>query len=192
MLVPPPQEWTAIADLFSQKWQFHHALGALDGKHVAIQCPKKGGSLYYNYKGFHSIVLLGLVDADYKFIWADVGTNGAASDAQIFTDSDLKVAIESNVTGFPPADLLPNDDRATPYFIIGDDAFSLRTWMMKPYGKRGLPIAERVFNYWLSRARRIVENAFGLLTIRFSCLLTTAKQQHLVMIVIILLLHLST
>ncbi len=77
------QEWTVIANIFSQKWHFHHALGALDGKHVAIQCPKKGSSLYYNYKGFHSIMLLGLVDGDYKFIWADVGSNDAAYDAQI-------------------------------------------------------------------------------------------------------------
>ncbi len=45
-----PKEWSVIADLFSQKWQFHHALGALGGKHVAIRCPKRGSSLYYNYK----------------------------------------------------------------------------------------------------------------------------------------------
>ncbi len=75
-------------------------------------------------------MLLGLVDADYKFIWADVGSNGAASDAQIFTDSELKEAIENNIIGFPPADQLPNDDRDTQYFIVVDHAFSLRTWMM--------------------------------------------------------------
>ncbi len=67
-----PQEWSTIADLFSQKWQFHHALGSLDGKHVAIRCPKKRGSLYYNYKGFHSIVLLGLVDADYQVLLSSI------------------------------------------------------------------------------------------------------------------------
>ncbi len=32
---------------------------------------------------YHSIVLLRLIDADYKFIWAEVRFNGAASDAQI-------------------------------------------------------------------------------------------------------------
>jgi hypothetical protein len=50
-----PEQWQAIADQFAAKWQFPHTLG----KHVAIRCPKNGGSLYYNYKGYHSIVLLG-------------------------------------------------------------------------------------------------------------------------------------
>ena len=167
------QEWMRVAQEFSDRWQFHHALGALDGKHIAIRCPNHGGSYYHNYKGFHSIVLLALVDADYKFIWADIGANGAASDAQIFGDSELKEAIENGTIGFPVADHLPNDDQDTPYFIIGDDAFALRTWLMKPFGGRNLQLPERIFNYRLSRARRIVENAFGILGNRFRCLLTT-------------------
>jgi len=38
----------------------------------------------FNYKGFYFIVLMALVDADYKFIWADVDGTGSASDAQIY------------------------------------------------------------------------------------------------------------
>ncbi len=89
-----PQESSAIGYLFSQKWQFHHALGALDGRHVAIRCPKSGGLLYYNYKRYHSTMFLGLVDADYGFTWADVGSNGVASDARIFAYSELREATE--------------------------------------------------------------------------------------------------
>ena len=54
-----------------------------DGKHIRIRCPYNSGSVFYNYKGYYSIILFALVDADYKFIWADIGTNGSASDAQI-------------------------------------------------------------------------------------------------------------
>ncbi len=46
-----------------------------------------------NYKNFHSIVLMALVDGDYKFTWVAVGANGPSSDAQIFEDCGLKQAI---------------------------------------------------------------------------------------------------
>ena len=52
-------EWTKISDQFNEKWQFPKCLGAVDGKHVAIQAPPGAGSKYFNYKLFNSIVLLG-------------------------------------------------------------------------------------------------------------------------------------
>ena len=67
------QEWREIATGFSKKWNFHNTLGAIDGKHVAIRCPPNAGSTYYNYKQFHSIILMALVDAGYKFISVDIG-----------------------------------------------------------------------------------------------------------------------
>ena len=68
-----PEAWREIANQFMTKWNFPHCCGALDGKHVACRCPNSSGSTYYNYKGFYSVVMMALVDADYKFIWADVG-----------------------------------------------------------------------------------------------------------------------
>jgi hypothetical protein len=159
-------EWRQVADLFERRWNFSHVLGALDGKHVAMRKPKRGGSLFYNYKGFHSIVLMALVDADYKFLWVDIGSEGASSDAGIFKESELKELMENEEAGVPDPDFLPHDDERTPYFIIGDDAFPLRTWLMNPYAQRYLDHDKRIFNYRLSRARRVVENAFGILAHR--------------------------
>lgn len=120
---------------------------------------------------------MALVDAEYKFICVDVGANGSASDAQVFNQSELKETIENSAIGFPASDPLPSDDRPMPYFIIGDDAFPLRTWLMKPFSRRNLSNPERIYNYRLSRARRTAENAFGILGNRFGCLLTTLRQR---------------
>lgn len=68
-----PAEWAVVAQRFQDRWNFPHCCGAIDGKHIAIKKPPQTGTLYYNYKGFLSMVLLGVVDADYKFLWADVG-----------------------------------------------------------------------------------------------------------------------
>ena len=71
-----PEQWLEVSEKFESKWNIGNVIGALDGKHVAIKCPPNSGSLYYNYKGFHSIVLMALVDAEYKFLYIDVGANG--------------------------------------------------------------------------------------------------------------------
>ena len=75
VMTPPttPIQWRPIAEGFMRRWNFPHTLAAIDGKHVAIKKPPRSGTLYYNYKGFFSVILLAMVDHDYKFIWCDVG-----------------------------------------------------------------------------------------------------------------------
>ena len=79
-----PTEWREKAQQFDESWNFCHDVAALDGKFVAMRCPRQLGSKYYNYKGFYWVVMFALVDADYKFLWPDVGSNGCCSDAQMF------------------------------------------------------------------------------------------------------------
>jgi hypothetical protein len=55
-------------------------------------------------------------------------------------------------------------------FFVGDEAFALTEYFMKPYGQAGLTAEQRIFNYRLSRARRVVENSFGILVSRFGVL----------------------
>ena len=113
-------EWRLIADGFQQKWNFPHTIGALDGKHVRCIKPSGSGSTYFNYKKFFSVLLLGLVDADYKFVWVDIGGRGAAGDAQAWNESDLKDAVDTGELKIPQPDTLPNDNEDVPYFFIGE------------------------------------------------------------------------
>ena len=174
VMIPPhdANDWRRIAQRFQDRWNFPHVLGALDGKHIRIQCPAQSGSYFRNYKGFFSIILMALVDADYRFIWVDVGKNGSCSDAQVFNQCTLKDGLQGNTMNVPPPDPIPHDDRDMPYFIIADDAFAMKTWLMKPYAQRDLSFEQRIYNYRLSRARRVVENAFGILANKWGCLKT--------------------
>ena len=66
---------------------------AADGKHIALFHPKASGSEFYNYKGFHSVILLVLVDYDNKFIYIDVWCQGRIRDRGVYNNSTLKEAI---------------------------------------------------------------------------------------------------
>ena len=170
-------DWKKKEAVFRTKWNVPHALGALDGKHIAIRRPRGGGSEFFNYKGFHSIVMLALVDAEYRFLWVDLGSSGSWSDAQIFNQSVLREKIEDESIGFPPPQPLTPDAPPVAYFILGDDAFALKTWLMKPFSRRGMDLNERLYNYRISRGRRVVENVFGILVQRFRVLLSTMQQE---------------
>jgi len=112
-------DWQTIADGFWKRWNFPHTLGAIDGKHIACKCPPASGSTYFNYKKYYSVVLLALVDSNYKFIWADLGARGAASDAQIWNASDLQDSIQKEEMPLPQPSPLPHDNVDVPYYFIG-------------------------------------------------------------------------
>ena len=132
-----------ISDKFVERSNFSHTCGVLDGKHVNGKCPPNSGSLYhYNYKGFYSVVLMALLDAHYKFIWADIGGMGSASDAQIYNASKLKECVEDGSLGFPDPEPLHNGNQDVPYFRC----LRHTTDMIKPYSLLGMTRPERILN----------------------------------------------
>ncbi|CAH1989260.1 unnamed protein product [Acanthoscelides obtectus] len=164
------EEWLQKSQQFAEKYNFPHCIGALDGKHVLIKAPKQRGSLYYNYKGTHSVVLMALADAEYKFQYINVSCFGRISDGGVFNACSLSNKLADNSLGIPTPRPLPGRTKPVPFVIVADDAFAMKSYIMKPYAFRNLHGEQRIFNYRLSRARRIIENAFGLASARFRIL----------------------
>ena len=76
-LSPPTtqSDWLNIAEQFEELWNMPHVIGCIDGKHIRIECPKLTGTLFHNYKGFFSIVLLAICDANFtKCRFYDAGS----------------------------------------------------------------------------------------------------------------------
>ncbi|XP_025754966.1 protein ANTAGONIST OF LIKE HETEROCHROMATIN PROTEIN 1-like [Oreochromis niloticus] len=166
MAVPSTGDWRSIAEGFQERWNFPLCSGALNGKHVQMKAPPNSGSMFHNYKGTFSIVLLAVVDAGYRFRIIDVGGYGRTSDGGILANLTFGQALRAGTLHLPPDQPLPGgEDRgAQPHVFVADEAFPLRRELMRPFPGHLLPLEKRIFNYRLSRARLVVECAFGILS----------------------------
>lgn len=150
------------AKRYFQRWNYPNCVGAIDGKHVRIVCPSNTGSAHFNYKEFFSIVLLAIVDPDYKYIAIDVGAYGREGDSGIFHRSTFGKSIYEGTFQFPPPKNLPGTDILANH---GDEAFTLHPNVMRSYPrKQALTDRKKaVYNYRHNRARRTTENTFGIM-----------------------------
>jgi len=165
------EEWLAVAKGYEEKWNFPHCLGAIDGKHIQLQAPINSGSQYFNYKSTFSIVLMAVVDADYNFLFADVGCQGRISDGGVIKNTEFYKSLENKTLMIPEPTYLKNVENKMPYVFVADEAFQLKDNIMKPFsGVQQKGSVQRSFNYRLSRARRVVENVFGILSAVFRVL----------------------
>ena len=77
-----------------------------------------------------------------RFIYIDVGAVGAESDGGVWAWTELNHLLEEHKANLLDQEPLPNQPGHQPnidYFLVGDDAFPLRNFMMKPYPLRALP-----------------------------------------------------
>ena len=104
-----------------------------------------------------------MVGPKYEFLYVDVDINGRNSDGEIWSRCPLKNALEKNALNIPEPRALPGRLNKTPYVCKGDDAFPLSLYMMKPFPQINLTKEKCIFNYRLSRMRRISEKGFDIL-----------------------------
>ena len=160
------EDWLAISNDVKNIWNLPRTIGAIDGKHIRIKAPHNSGSLYCNYKKYFSIQFMAISDARYCFTSVDIESYGYNNDKAVLNDSKMGKKFRADKYSVPNASSL---DGCTfdplPYFLVGDEIFPSTTWLMRPY-PGNLTEPQRVFNYRLSHARRVVENSFGILVAR--------------------------
>ena len=123
-------EWIELSKGSENRWNFPNCVGAIDGKHVIIQCPPRGGSMHYNYKKFHGIVLMATVNANYECVMVDSGDYGRLSDGSVFSSSHLGHAIDNGCVQLPAPCMLGDTPSKSPYVFVGDGAFPLNPCLM--------------------------------------------------------------
>ena len=168
--IPGDEGLREVVDGFKSKLGFPQCAGAVDGTHIPIMSPEDFPADYYNRKGWHSILMQGMVNHLGQFMDVYIGWPGRVHDARVFANSALYRKGQDG-------QLLPNWTESIcgvdiPLVILGDPAYPLLPWLMKAYPDNGrLSQQQKVFNYRLSRARVVVEHAYGQLKCRWRCLL---------------------
>lgn len=163
---PVGEQLTQVVDGFKSKWGMIQCGGSIDGCHIPVKPPALNHTDYYNRKGWYSIILQGVVDHEYLFRDVYVGWPGSVHDARVFVNSTaFKLANEGNILN---GECVRIGDVDVPIFLVADSAYPLSTWLMKPFPHGStLTQGQKNFNYHLSRARIVVENAYGRLKARW-------------------------
>ncbi|CAK1587386.1 unnamed protein product [Parnassius mnemosyne] len=164
---PTTEMWQRITEEFELYANFPNCCGAIDGKHIRVINPAGGGSMFYNYKHFYSIVLLAMCDANYCFTYINIGSCGKNSDSTIFQESSLFRKLQNNTLRLPGVKHLLGTNITLPHIIVGDGAFGISNHVMRPYVRSNMTHKKKVFNYRLSRARRYIESTFGIMSNKF-------------------------
>ena len=100
--------------------------------------------------------------------------------------------IQNNLLNIPKSQLLDDGETVLPYVTVRDDAFPLKENLMKPYPFQALSYEKRAFNYRLSRARRLEQNVFGILTNHFQVFLLPIQLEPIKLLLQAVLHKLST
>ena len=132
---PKGSQLKEMVEVFEMKWGVPQCIGAVDGSHIPIITPTEFHTDYFNRKGWHSVILQGVVDPCYRFWDINVGWPGSVHDARVFTNTDLYKGGENGVLF--PSSKVSYHGVDVPLMIIGDLAYPLLLWLMKPYSDTG-------------------------------------------------------
>ena len=122
------EHWKQIAKDFEEIWNLPQCVGAIDREHIVFKSPINSGSLYFNYRGFFSTVLMAICDARYVFTLVDIDRFGASNDSRVFCNSTMGKGFSENCMNRPDSAVISNDcsrkncSKTAPYYLVGDEA----------------------------------------------------------------------
>ena len=192
--IPQGDRLKEIVEGFETCWGFPQAVGGIDGSHIPIIRPDESASDYYNRKGYYSIIVQAMVDFRGLFMDVYIGWPGKVHDTRVFVNSSLYQKgmngtllryWRRNLRGVEVLNaqlvmysvhvwtvIIPFLILQVPLVILGDPAYPALPWLMKAYPENAHTTSgQKTYNYRQSRARMVVENAFGRLKGRWRCLL---------------------
>ncbi|XP_034019547.1 protein ANTAGONIST OF LIKE HETEROCHROMATIN PROTEIN 1-like [Thalassophryne amazonica] len=163
---PGEEKLREMAAYFENRWGLPQCVGAIDGSHIA---PQEYHCDYFNCKGWHSVILQGVVDGKRLFWNVFTGLPGSLHDAKVLRlSTHWELATEGNRFRSHTRNI---GGVTSGYYILGDSAYPLQNWLLKPFHDTGWLTGEQLFDKKFSNARVVVENAFGRLKGRWHCLL---------------------
>ncbi|XP_061188486.1 putative nuclease HARBI1 [Saccostrea echinata] len=138
---------------------FPNVVGCVDGTQIKIKAPSENEGDFINRKGFHSLNVQMICGP--KFLITNVVAKwpGSVHDSRIFRESAICREFENgHIQGL----------------LLGDSGYALKTYLMTPYLNPAADFMQR-YNNAHCRTRVLIEQTFGILKRRFSCLHTELR-----------------
>lgn len=111
----------------------HTLIWVIDEKHVALKFPKLSGTEYFNYEWLFSVILITICDANYCFTYVDFRQYGCTNDRSVLRCSGLYQTFEENNFHIPPPAKTEDFGNLLLYYLLEDEIFPLKPWLMIPY-----------------------------------------------------------
>ena len=143
---------------FYESLGFSQCAGAIDESHIPVSPPALNHTDYYNRKGWYSVILQGVID--HRFLFHEINIGWPGSVHKVLTNSALFKKAENGSILTEHQRMI--NDCNIPVFLIGNSAYPLKKWLLKPFADNDrITAQQRNFNYQFSRTRIVVEKAFG-------------------------------
>ena len=155
IVFPRDLQLESVAGKINDIAGFPNVIGCIDGTHFAIKCPSVDEPAFVNRKGFHSLNVQCISDADMALTDVVVKFPGSNAHAFIFNQSSIKARLESG--------------EFSDMWRLGDSGYALRNYLLTPFSDP-LTVGDKRYDSAHERTRVLIERAFGTLESRFLCL----------------------